>query len=575
MVQPLRAQLKPPSPLSGSSSVNFPSKIIKIKPPRWFELIGVLVSGLLVLLLLTPHVVEWLNPPTGDEPFYLVTAISLIKDHDLEEFNNYYNYDFWDFAPTCEEMAKAPWGYIGSGLIDSETVRSIAGIYAPGLRNCRNTPPGLTELLPHYSKNTVREGIYTKHGIGLSVLIVPAYALGGRIGVVIFLNFLAALVGLNCWLLAWEMTGKRKIAWLVWAAMLFTSPLLPFAFLIFPALPAALLVIYSWRRLRLVAQARLLVQEKYGVVAKVNGWGRALLIGLCLGFLPWLHSVFLSISLPLFLYFLLGGRVRYWRVLLPGWSAVTTALLLLPIIILGGLFLAYYIYLYGTPFPNTQDHAGFAPLYYIWLGIFGFFFDQKYGLLIYAPGYLLAFVGLILLSWRSARRGQTNRRRSDLIWLGLVIIPNFLVMSSYNQWWGEWGSPARYLVPLVPLLAAPLAVVLAEAPQLFTRLFFGLSLLWSVTISVAWMLNPHLMFHWQDQNPAKLLTWLQLNLPFFKDVKLAGWFPSYVTNLKANGGQPTILAGIVWLSAAGIIVALASFLALRKHPKREEIEIWE
>jgi hypothetical protein len=80
------------------------------------------------------------------------------------------------------------------------------------------------------------------------------------------------------------------------------------------------------------------------------------------------------------------------------------------------------------------------------------------------------------------------------------------------------------------------------------------------------MINPHLMFHWQDQKPAKLLTWLQLNTTLFRGVSLAGWFPSYVTNLDVNGKQPAILAGIIWFCVAGFIVVMASFLALRQSP---------
>lgn len=256
--------------------------------------------------------------------------------------------------------------------------------------------------------------------------------------------------------------------------------------------------------------------------------------------------------------------MRNWRQVLPGWSPVPVALLLLPVILLGGLFVAYYQYLYGSPLPNTQDHAGFAPLSYLWNGVLGLLFDQKYGLLIYAPAYLLAFTGLVLLGWSTGDPALTRRRRSDLIWLGVALLPNYLVMSDYNQWWGEWGPPARYIVPLVPVLAAPLAITLAESRTLFTRIFFGLALLWSAVISMVWMYNPHLMFHWQDKNPAKMLTWLEDNVGVFKDVNLAGWFPSYVTNLEVNGTEPNYPAIIIWIGAALFIGIMVVFLTLRK-----------
>ena len=48
----------------------------------WEPLLVFLVS-FLVLALFTPRVTTYLDPTTGDEPFYLMTAISILKDGDL------------------------------------------------------------------------------------------------------------------------------------------------------------------------------------------------------------------------------------------------------------------------------------------------------------------------------------------------------------------------------------------------------------------------------------------------------------------------------------------------------------
>src|SRR5215216_6284578 len=37
----------------------------------------------------TPTVVTYTEPPTGDQPFYLQTAISILEDFDIDEQNNY------------------------------------------------------------------------------------------------------------------------------------------------------------------------------------------------------------------------------------------------------------------------------------------------------------------------------------------------------------------------------------------------------------------------------------------------------------------------------------------------------
>ncbi|HMS58137.1 MAG TPA: hypothetical protein PKA49_04710, partial [Tepidiformaceae bacterium] len=37
---------------------------------------------------------------TGDEPFYVMTALSLYRDHDLDELNNYRQRDYDSFSPS-------------------------------------------------------------------------------------------------------------------------------------------------------------------------------------------------------------------------------------------------------------------------------------------------------------------------------------------------------------------------------------------------------------------------------------------------------------------------------------------
>ena len=78
----------------------------------------------------------------------------------------------------------------------------------------------------------------------------------------------------------------------------------------------------------------------------------------------------------------------------------------------------------------------------------GSFLDQQWGLLIHAPLLVLAFSGLLVM-------GRRDRR--ELAWLAVICLPYFLLIINYKQWWGEWCPPARYLAPLVPLLALPLA----------------------------------------------------------------------------------------------------------------------
>lgn len=552
---------------------------------KWYELLLAFFVPLLVFGLLSPHILQWLNPPTGDEPYYLVTAISLIQDHDIDESNQYQNHAYWDFYPTCAEVQSIP--DFGSSSKSNGSTANTPGILAPGIP-CPDFG-NFQYLAPHTSKDVIRPGLYTKHGLGVSFLIAPAYWLGQRPATMYFMNFLAALLSLNLFLLAYETCRKRWISWLVWACMTFTAPLLSYAFLIFPATPAALFTIYAWRRCRLAAQARIWARENHTFAPTVNNVWRVALIALCLGILPWLHSVYLSIAFPLGFYFLLGGRdligntwrwlhKRYSFPIIPDdISILAFTVFLIIVAFFGGLFITYYVYYYGTPLPNTQDHAGFASITDIWNGMLGLLFDQKYGLLIYSPLYLIPLAGIALLFFKTGNAAETRRRRADLVWLLIAMLPNFLIMADYNQWWGEWCPPARYLVPFLPLLAMPFSFAFDQMQTWVLRVFFGIAAIWAAGVAVAFMYNPHLQYHWEDHFPARLILWLQQNIPFLHGQNISAWFPSYVMSLEPSGGIGTWLAPLLWVAGA-VVLAIAMvwrtlYLRGNKHRYQRQTEI--
>ena len=267
----------------------------------------------------------------------------------------------------------------------------------------------------------------------------------------------------------------------------------------------------------------------------------------------------------LLVYWLGGGRMwRWWRSrprrldwrhLLPeGWSRGALVALFLPIVVSGLLFTSYYIWLYGSPIPNTQDHAGFANPIQLPFDDLGLLFDQKYGLLIYAPIYLIAMLGLWIMVRRLSDSEEMAARRSDFLWLFAVSTPYLLIISDYNQWWGEWCPPARYLMPTLPLLAVPLSLALAELRGIFTKGLCYLLAFWSVCVGACFMYNPHLMFNWQSTQTANFWQWIEANGPFLNGSKLGQFVPSFVTNLDVTNKEPNFLAPIVWIL---IFIALA------------------
>ncbi len=486
-----------------------------------------LVGGLafLIFALFTPRMLDYLRPATGDEIFYLITTKSLFYDHDLNETNQFQERAWLEFYPTCAEY-QAGW----------------QGFTPPGIPCTTNAI-----LKPELTK-TSRAGIYTKHGLGLSAIILPAYALGGRLGVMLFLNGIAALLTLNIWLLAWEATGQKRIAWICWAVLGFGAPVFSYAYLIFPQLTTGLCVIYAYRRARLAALARQRGE-------KTNNLWQMLRVGLCLGVLPWLHNLYLVLVVVLILYLFWGGK-RFGqtqgvaRTKIPRPTIIVIwgyVVLFLPLIILGILYLAYLTYFYGLPLPNAGDHDGFSNPFYFPLGFFGLLFDQKYGLLMYNPVYLIPIAWLFKLWF--GRRVLGQAQRAEFYWLLVIIMPYFLVVADYAKWWGQWCPPARYLLPIAPLLVLPLAQALVELKGRFAKWYLGIAVGWGGLITLAFGLDPRLSYHWEDTNPAKILLWLENNIAFLKNSHLGNYFPSY-TNLIEPLTPPFWFAHATWFGLA-------------------------
>ena len=112
---------------------------------------------------------------TGDEPFYLITTQSLLQDGDLDLRNQY-------------------------------ATRSYESLF--------DHPDGLwTQSVP------LADGrVLSPHNVGLSLLVLPGFAIDGLVGVQVQLVLIAALTWALAYVLALRLSGARP--WLVWLATL-------------------------------------------------------------------------------------------------------------------------------------------------------------------------------------------------------------------------------------------------------------------------------------------------------------------------------------------------------------------
>ena len=176
---------------------------------------------------------------TGDEPHFLVITHSLLVDRDLDISNNHERGDYRTF---------------------------FAG-----------------DLRPDYLTRGKHGEIYGNHPAGLPALLVPAYAIAGATGAMVFMALVGALTAVAIFDIA-TLSGGSAVALLTWAAVCLSVPFMPHAWQLLPEVPAALIV--AWTVLWLIEPPP----------ERVTAWiGR----GAALALLPWLHTRYATLMAPL------------------------------------------------------------------------------------------------------------------------------------------------------------------------------------------------------------------------------------------------------------------------------------
>jgi len=330
--------------------------------------------------------------PEGDEPHYLIITQSLLKDHDLKIENNHRNGDY--HAYYAGELPK-----------------------------------------PDYRRLGRNRQIYSIHAPGLPALIAPAFAIAGYHGVVVFLILLAAAGSALAWRLTYQVTRRSDAAWFGWAAVTLSVSMIFQSFSVYPDGPGGVIALTGvWALLRTEPERE----------ARDERTGPWWLHGAALSLLPWIHTRFALIAGSLGALIIL----RLSKTRNP--AAKGVAFLTIPTIS-AICWIGFFIAIYGTPDPsapyaNEEGSASFIPG-----GLAGLFFDQRFGLLAYAPVLAVAFFGLGVMV-------------KDLRWrrLGLellfVLVPYLLAVTHFAMWWGGRSAPARFFVPMLPMLMIPAGV---------------------------------------------------------------------------------------------------------------------
>jgi hypothetical protein len=413
--------------------------------------------------------------PNGDEPHYLILCQSLLRDGDLRIENNHARRDY-------EE-------------------------YFDG------------ELPPHYLTRGRDGQIYSVHAPGLPLLILPAFALAGHAGVMLFLSALSALGTALVWRVTHRLTLDPRAAWFAWAATALSAPFLLHAFSVYPDALGGVLALSG---------VALLVAEEQREPAR----SRVLLLhGAALAMLPWLHSRFAVLAgmLGLCAVLRLARGERAGRRL--------AAFLALPVLS-ATAWLAFFWWVYGTPNPAAPYAAEPLGTGHVLEGLLGLLFDQQFGLTPNAPVLGLALLGFGAL-WRRSRRLAVE--------LGAIAAAYLLVVSAFPMWWGGSSAPARFTVAILPILGIVAGALRAEsrgASRSVGAAALGTSVL--ISASIVSVHGGELAFNDPDGR-ARLWAWLS------DGADLRAALPSFL-------GGPALGAALdaaIWLGAlAGAYVLL-------------------
>lgn len=443
----------------------------------------------------------------GDEPHYLVIAHSIARDLDLNVFNQYARDEYLEFS----EIHLSHHARVGKGF----KVWYSYG-HLPGL--------SLT-LAPFF---------LVKIPLPLLYYLVRGY-----------LGLFGAALAVLVYLMALKLWKNKSLALFITTVFSFTAPVFFYSVHVFAELQVSLLILSS---LYLVLFAE-----------KKTGW-RFLLAGLLLGI-----TVFWGLKYTIFIFMLSGGFFFYW--LIKKREPKKAIMFIIFPIVVQGLFLGYLHMAYGSFDPmniynglmtleqQEQYRQGMEaiPLQKRAETLLGIFFDQRDGLLLYNPFYLLALPGVILAL-----------KRYRQYWPHIAIALSgaaFVFFIGYSTVRAGYCPQARYLAPVSWIMMMLAIIYYRETRNYRLKRLMLYIPLYAIFVTIYQVLEPFTLYesatHTNINRPALMfLQWSNIHLDISKIL------PSWVK----VPGNFQYLPNLISL----VLVALFTAWALKKT-KREKI----
>ncbi len=475
---------------------------------------SVLFVSFLVYALLTPEWARHWDGHPGNEPKYLRMAVALGHELTLDAEGV--------SAPMEELVPRLFWSNVGTAL---RTLTAESGGMARALLAGPEAVGKEAIQATRITRQTVRGkdgGVFYVLAPGPSLVLAPALrcdravnrARGtqGRVAVSILLwNLLAAALVAAVFVLARDVTRRPDLAAILALGFALVPPFLFYGFQFYPEMLGALVLAVIFHRLVFVRE-----------------WTtrEAWLVGMLLASLPWLHQKFLPVWAVLVVTTTLlcrrAHRASWWALLLT--QAASLYLTALYNFAITGSVRPDALFLAWGPAGVTSARLG--------QGLLGLLFDARYGILPYAPIYLLAGAGKL----------QGGLRRFAPVLPAALVY--YMTVASADNWAGAVSNLGRYFMPLAPLAVALVAIALDRIGSRRGALALALMLAaWTAVFAFALWRDPH------AANDSAVL----LAKSTFADGN------QYVPNLHLrqwSDGAPGLWARVLaWILAAGAVAA--------------------
>lgn len=295
---------------------------------------------------------------------------------------------------------------------------------------------------------------FSFHGPGAGVLALPGFALGGPFAARLSLALLLAAATGLLWSTIRRVTQSIAAAWAGWASFVLCAPASLNGAMIYPDGPGAVVTIFAlWVLVR---------SEDEMPPAQAT----LTMAGLALAALPWLHLRLGLVSAC----FGIGLAIAAWK-RADAWARLV-CLFAAPIASASMLvFASWTMFRELDPTAVFRQHAA-GSLAVAPTGILGLLFDHEYGLLPYAPCFALAPLGLLL----------ARRRYPYAVASGAAAAGGTLLVAASWVWWGGQSAPARFLVPVLPILALGAGAAAGCGP--IVQALIAIALAFSATLTV-------------------------------------------------------------------------------------------